>query len=105
MKKINIGIIGYEKKFSKFFKYSLHKNSIYNVKFVIKKNYNKKNFKKKIYDELKKNQIKFYKPRSELELVRLFKSIKHKKEKKIINNLKYYSSNMINIYSNHNTCH
>jgi FlaA1/EpsC-like NDP-sugar epimerase len=59
MKKINIGIIGYEKKFSKFFKYSLHKNSIYNVKFVIKKSYNKKNFKKKIYDELKKNQIKF----------------------------------------------
>tara|TARA_Y100000389_G_scaffold199988_1_gene239494 strand:- start:11157 stop:12344 length:1188 start_codon:yes stop_codon:yes gene_type:complete len=50
-----------------------------------------------------KNQIKFYKPRSEIELVRLLKSTKHVKERinrKNQNNFKYYSSNMINIYSN-----
>jgi hypothetical protein len=50
-----------------------------------------------------KKKIKFYKPRSEIELVRLLRSIKHVKKKikrKNLNNFKYYSSNMINIYSN-----
>lgn len=59
MKNIYIGIIGYEKKFSEFYKQVNHKNSIYKVKFLIKKDYNKKNFKYKIYEELKKNKINF----------------------------------------------
>ena len=59
MNNIYIGIIGYEKKFSEFYKYAFDKNSIYKVKFLIKKDYNKKNFKNKIYEELKKNKIKF----------------------------------------------
>lgn len=49
-----------------------------------------------------KNQIKFYKPRSETELVRFLRSTKYVKKKikrKNLNNFKYYSSNMINIYS------
>lgn len=49
-----------------------------------------------------KNQIKFYKPRSEIELIKLLKSTKNLKKKtkrKNFNNLKYYAINMINIYS------
>ena len=59
MKNICIGIIGYETKFSKFYKYTQDNNSIYEVKFLVKKNLLKKNFKNKIYNELKKNKIKF----------------------------------------------
>ena len=59
MKNIYIGIIGYEKKFSEFYKHTHDKNSIYKVKFLIKKDYNKKTFKNKIFEELKKNKIKF----------------------------------------------
>jgi FlaA1/EpsC-like NDP-sugar epimerase len=59
MKNIYIGIIGYEKKFSVFYKHALKKNSIYKIKFLIKKNLNKKSFNKKIYEELKNNKIKF----------------------------------------------
>lgn len=59
MKNINIGIIGYDAKFSKFYEYTLKTNSIYEVKFLIKRNINKESFKEILFYELKKNKIKF----------------------------------------------
>ena len=54
MKNINIGIIGYDTKFSKFYEHTLKTNSIYKVKFLIKKNINKGHFKEILFYELKK---------------------------------------------------
>ena len=43
MKNINIGIVGYEKKYAKFFNHAKNSKSIYKIKFIHKSNIDKKN--------------------------------------------------------------
>ena len=59
MKNINIGIVGYKKKFSEFYKYTKENKSPYNVNFLIKNNAKIINIEKQLLKELSKFKIKF----------------------------------------------
>ena len=59
MKNINIGIVGYEKKYAKFFNHAKNSKSIYKIKFIHKSNIDKKKFKRNLINELKVKYIKF----------------------------------------------
>ncbi len=59
MKNINIGIVGYERRYNKFFNHAKNSKSIYKIKFILKSNIDKKRFKLNLINEFKKKNIKF----------------------------------------------